>query len=242
MAVAFDPRYNICIFGSESEALSVKVDEGGNWLTELINLDIDGEVMRLGAAHPLQGGSFDSEEEHESARDNRKYELLKEQQALHLQTHGTSTSDLLNPNFIQESVAGIYLPPTHTASYGIHLHSGIELKSYSLTTSSESTQNALASRCVHIRYSPVRAELSTDLIGDDLKVLPRVLATIDRAWASPRSLDTLTGATLAERLTRALTSRKQNERHKIDLIIGGAEVSLWMAEQFASDLRCLFYA
>jgi hypothetical protein len=48
MSISFDPEKPIVLFGSEAEAVAVPVDMQGRWLTERIDLDSHGEIMRVG--------------------------------------------------------------------------------------------------------------------------------------------------------------------------------------------------
>ena len=60
MSLAFDPDLPIVLFGSEAEAVAVPVDESGRWLSERIDLDSNGEIMRIGPGRPLHEGTFSS--------------------------------------------------------------------------------------------------------------------------------------------------------------------------------------
>lgn len=60
------------------------------------------------------------------------------------------------------------------------------------------------------------------------------------AWSNPQSIERLSGQSLAEAVIKSMQLRVQNNQDLTDLIIGGIEVSLWMAEQWAADLRRVF--
>jgi hypothetical protein len=60
------------------------------------------------------------------------------------------------------------------------------------------------------------------------------------AWSNPHSIERLTGQAFAEALIKSMQVRVQNDQDVTDLVIGGVEVSLWMAEQWAADLRRVF--
>ena len=68
------------------------------------------------------------------------------------------------------------------------LQCGMEIRSYSLTSHSEYTKAELLSRCVTIVSAPIPYNPKADLVLNDLKVTPAVIAAIDRAWSSPTSL------------------------------------------------------
>ena len=65
---------------------------------------------------------------------------------------------------------------------------GMEIRSYSLSSHSEYTKTELLSRCVKILSAPIPYNPKVDLVLNDLKVTPAVIAAIDRAWSSPTSL------------------------------------------------------
>jgi hypothetical protein len=78
------------------------------------------------------------------------------------------------------------------------------------------------------------------LVKEDLRVVPAVLSAIDKAWAAPQSIERITGQSLADCLVGCMLRRMEKNLDTIDLLIGGVEVSLWMAEQWAADLRTVF--
>ena len=53
MSVAFDEDRNLCLTGSEAEAVNVAVDASGGWLTHRIDLDSHGEILRVGSPRLL---------------------------------------------------------------------------------------------------------------------------------------------------------------------------------------------
>lgn len=53
MSVAFDEDRNICLTGSEAEAVNVAVDTNGGWLKHRIDLDSKGEILRVGSPRLL---------------------------------------------------------------------------------------------------------------------------------------------------------------------------------------------
>jgi hypothetical protein len=68
------------------------------------------------------------------------------------------------------------------------LESGMEIRSYSLSSSSECSTADLLGRSVSILSAPIPYDPSVDLVAADLRVTPAVVAAIDRAWATPHSI------------------------------------------------------
>ena len=120
------------------------------------------------------------------------------------------------------------------------LECGLEIRSYSLSSSTEYTQAELTSRCVTILTAPLPYDPTVDLVAADLKVTPAVVAAIDRVWASPISIERISAASLGACLVQNMQKRLLNNEDTTDLLIGGIEASLWIAEQWAADLRTIF--
>ncbi|KXZ56995.1 hypothetical protein GPECTOR_1g9 [Gonium pectorale] len=83
-----------------------------------------------------------------------------------------------------------------------------------------------------------------DYVADDLADVPRVLARIRDSWTDPLSLNRQTGedffAMLDKLVQFALSTPAAAERPGIDLLVTGVESSLWLAEQWAGDLKLVF--
>ena len=60
------------------------------------------------------------------------------------------------------------------------------------------------------------------------------------AWKSENSVEKIVGNEFARLLIDCMRNRMQTKTDSTDLIIGGVEASLWVAEQFAADLRTIF--
>jgi len=58
MSISYDPKYPLCLFASEAAAVAVQVDKNGRWLTNRLDLDSKGEIIRLGKERALDDGSF----------------------------------------------------------------------------------------------------------------------------------------------------------------------------------------
>ena len=60
------------------------------------------------------------------------------------------------------------------------------------------------------------------------------------AWKSDESVEKKVGDEFARLMIRCMRKRMSSKTDSTDLIIGGVEASLWVAEQFAADLRLIF--
>ena len=91
---------------------------------------------------------------------------------------------------------------------------------------------------------PLREE-SKDIILSDIQDIPRVCKAIQDEWHSDRaatSLNRLTAYNLSRCLRDRLDAHVAGTVHSlaIDILLTGCEVSLWLAEQMASDLQKAF--
>ncbi|RYH31978.1 hypothetical protein EON65_01560 [archaeon] len=211
MSFAFDPMQPIVLFASEAEALAVPVYKSGRWLPERIDLDSHGEIVRLGEARYLQEGSYADGKKKKKSKSKKLPEDEQQQVAL---------KKAKRPFIL--------------------LDCGVEIRSYSLVTCMESTMESLISRSVTITSAPIPYDPNVDLVAEDLRITPAVLSAIDRAWSNAASMERQAGEALATCLVNAMYRRATNPKDTIDLLIGGVEVSLWLAEQFAADLRRIF--
>lgn len=92
-----------------------------------------------------------------------------------------------------------------------------------------------------ITSSPKPYDPSIDLVANDLRDIPRVLHSINEAWADPSSPNFISGRCLAKSLVECIKAKHlSGDDNCTDILIGGIEASLWVAEQFATDLRSLF--
>ncbi len=92
-------------------------------------------------------------------------------------------------------------------------------------------------------------ETSRDPILQDLHDIPKVCEGILDDWRNVKnigmfSLNRLTAVNLGrrvkERLERYVSGTIQGNNGKVDILLTGCEVSLWLGEQFASDLQKAF--
>ena len=234
MSLAFDATLPIILFGSEATALSISVTSSGHWLTSRVDLDSQGEVMRLGRPRHLLEGTF----------------------------FGTDTGKGKGTG-----VMSTYADSRRSSA--LLLLSGIEVRSYSLVRATEATRQELLARVIPIMSVPVPSTLGADLVATDLKAIPRVIQIIDQSWAgidtgifgsgsgtcarrssttriaaaasSAASSEARTAKAFGAALLESLKHRNKFGLHgMLDLIITGVEVSLWMGEQFAADVRMIF--
>jgi hypothetical protein len=91
-----------------------------------------------------------------------------------------------------------------------------------------------------VKELPITA---TDSILFDIQDIPRACKSIQEDWADG-GLNRFTGWTLRQRLKRRLNDRISGKipshAGTVDILVTGCEVSLWLAEQFASDLQRAF--
>merc|ERR1711862_1086614 len=87
-----------------------------------------------------------------------------------------------------------------------------------------------------------------DLVLQDIQDIPKVCQAIQDDWRNVHkqvfSLNRLSAWNLARCVRRRLDLRINESFHSqlecIDILLSGCEVSLWLAEQFASDLAKSF--
>ena len=87
--------------------------------------------------------------------------------------------------------------------------------------------------------------VALDPVLSDVQDIPRVCQAIQDDWHSDRvatSLNRLTAYNLSRCLRERLEGRINGnlDAYAVDVLLTGCEVSLWLAEQFASDLRKAF--
>jgi hypothetical protein len=210
MAISYDPQRPIVLFASEAEALAVPVYKSGKWLPERIDLDSKGEIFRLGEPRALVEGNFAH-----GIRETAKA-VIK----------GKSRREA-------EEKLKAKLPY-------LLLDCGVEIRCYSLVNHTETAMSLLLKRSVTIPRAAVPYDPKVDLVAQDIKDIPAVLSSIDNAWSNSKSRERVAGQSLAENLVKSMQRRMSNQKDTTDLIIGGVEVSLWLGEQLAADLRRIF--
>jgi hypothetical protein len=237
MSISFHPFKPICLFASEAEALAVPIDSSGDWLPERIDLDSHGEIFRIGEPRCLLEGVFLGQHADYTASVQQLRELLFDQDIV--KRFGAI-------RIPQNIAANGVIPQSHqerlcaSSVYALEMRSGVEIRSYSLVSCGERSLANLLSRSVRIMAAPVPYDPRVDLVANDLAVTPAVLATIDRVWTKDSSLESLAARSLAAHLVHCMRRRIAFNADTTDLLIAGVEISLWVAEQWAADLRSYF--
>ena len=124
-----------------------------------------------------------------------------------------------------------------------------EGKTLRLTSHIEGKDNAVLDsplrRLLQLDGSPFVAPLpltTPDPVGQDIRDLPATLAKIQADWDQPTdSLNRMSAWTYTYLLRERMKAQDGNTHDgSIDLLITGCEVSLWIGEQFASDIHRVF--
>lgn len=160
MSVAYDPKYPICLFASEAAAVAVQVDKNGQPLTNRLDLDSKGEVIRIGKERSLdEGCCFGTNENSNSVT---------------FRTHLPSGIEIC----LDEGSCFGRNDSNNYATLRLCLPSGIEIRSYSLVSCSESPVEDLIRRVVRIESSAPLCDATVDLVSKDLKDIPSLLQYI----------------------------------------------------------------
>ena len=115
----------------------------------------------------------------------------------------------------------------------------------------KTTNTVLRSRMTMLTNNPFVPPLPpsfNDPIQQDLRDVPLVCKKIQDDWNNKHdkmfSLNRLTalnlGRCIKERIEACANGKYQNNPNRIDILCTGCEVSLWLAEQFASDIQKAF--
>mmetsp|Transcript_84638 Transcript_84638/g.137201 ORF Transcript_84638/g.137201 Transcript_84638/m.137201 type:complete len:1524 (+) Transcript_84638:3-4574(+) len=88
-----------------------------------------------------------------------------------------------------------------------------------------------------------------DVVEKDMRDIPSILGTIRKEWDEKTSQNSMTSHALYGLLRDLILARNAvpkiadfHDRLEVDVLITGCEASLWIGEQFASDLQNLFPA
>jgi hypothetical protein len=231
MSMSYHPYRPLVLFASEAEALAVPIDTAGNWLPERIDLDSRGEIMRIGTPRALCEGQFfpNTRKSFEDAALNSFNRLRKDEKISQRfgRVHLVSTSNLNKGN------DSIYISP-------LLLQCDVEIQSYKLDPSCTCLAVTLLDRSIPILSAPIPYDPLVDLVATDLAVIPATISTINRVWSTKNSIESRSGRVLSRRLINCMKRRLAYNLDTTDLLIGGIEVSLWIAEQFAADMRSIF--
>ena len=128
--------------------------------------------------------------------------------------------------------------------YGENLSQALHIVSYVENKDNSKLPSPLR-RLLQLDGSPFVTPLPpsvSDPVGRDLKDLPNVLAKIQSEWDNPTdSLNRMSAWTFTHLLRKRMKAHDDDTHDgSVDLLISGCEVSLWVGEQFATDLHRVF--
>ena len=108
---------------------------------------------------------------------------------------------------------------------------------------SNTTHIPLGSRVVYLEgneYIRALPDDSPDPVLNDIRDIPRICQAIQDNWKSP-DMNRFSAWSLMQKIKRRLNDRIQGRVpthcNSVDILLTGCETSLWLAEQFATDLR-----
>jgi hypothetical protein len=102
----------------------------------------------------------------------------------------------------------------------------------------------------YVSFSNINLTPGHDSVAADIADIPRLLHTIAHDWADPASFNRRAAAAFAAELRRIAEERRRRAAsltpggddawgQELDVLLVGVEVSLWLAEQFAADLKTM---
>ncbi|KAK3270697.1 hypothetical protein CYMTET_20918 [Cymbomonas tetramitiformis] len=110
--------------------------------------------------------------------------------------------------------------------------------------SASELMSTLRERQVPLHDNPLVLNLPEtvkDPVGKDIADIPRVLHLIQAEWAEGAGMNRVTAYNFYRDLRQVLKNKasagEEHDPRRLDLLITGCEVSLWVAEQFAADLK-----
>jgi hypothetical protein len=166
MSISYDPSYPIALFASEAEALAVPIWKSGKWLSTRFDLDSKGEIIRIGERRSLIDGQFGGGLH--KKKETRHSMSSSTPSSLHQHNRSKKYDSLIQ----EENEKQMKLP-------FLHLDCGIEIRSYSLITCQELSAEAIINRSFPITAAPIPYNPKVDLVANDLRVIPAVVAAID---------------------------------------------------------------
>ena len=127
---------------------------------------------------------------------------------------------------------------------------GLHLTSFRFATRHEEAPEMLRRRLVPLRGNPLVQPLPAltgaaigDPVGADIAAIPQVLRRVRAEWQHADSLNRQSATAFARMLLEKMALNAQpsdqaaHERRDVDLLLVGVETSLWLAEQWASDVE-----
>ena len=216
MSVAFYPRLSLLCFGSESAAtkagLGMDGDGNGGLGSSFLDMSSHGTEF-------LDGFRFDLDD------------VNGEVMLLSWDTNPTPPS---------------LMPRSRTATEVMRFGNGGVLRAKTFIEGRHLTRLPFDKRVLRLGGNPFVEPLPKmglrDPVGDDISAIPNVIKRIQEDWNEPsESLNRVTTFTMKKLLTKRLLNHEKDQHDgSVDLLITGCEVSLWIGEQFASDLHNAF--
>ena len=120
------------------------------------------------------------------------------------------------------------------------------VRAYTFITGRNGSKLPLFKRVLRLGGNPFVEPLPKlglkDAVGSDIADIPRIIKKIQDDWNEPSSsLNRLTVFTLFSKIKKRLMQHEDGTHDgSVDLLVTGCEVSLWIGEQFASDLHNAF--
>lgn len=225
MSLAFDPLSPIVLFGSEATALTVSVTAAGQWLTSRVDLESQGEVVRVGRPRDLTEGAFAGRSGQGSSSSRSGKDESTGGGALQLPS-GIEIRMYSIPAGLECSRDAILARVKPVVSVPVPATLGADLVAQDL-------------------QAIPRVIEAIDQAWADADLGQGVAAAASQASSGPAapspSSEARTASALAAALLSSLAHRRATASHAtLDLVISGVEVSLWAGEQFAADLKIIF--
>jgi hypothetical protein len=256
MSVAFYPRLGLFTFGSESSATKAGLGKSiaggaeaanekllGHEFIDGFRFDLDdvnGEVMLLRWGADSVGKELDA-----SKQDPGRKAYATEDLEAGEGPKGPSIEDV--PALMLSQFQSGRESTSYSAQVMRFGPNGVgALRAYTFIDGNNGSKLPLLKRVLRLGGNPFVEPLPKmglkDPVGDDIAAIPKVLRRIQDDWNEPsESLNRLTCFTLLARIKKRLLQHESGEHDgSVDLLITGCEVSLWIGEQFASDLHNAF--
>ncbi|KAJ1627773.1 hypothetical protein T492DRAFT_1120330 [Pavlovales sp. CCMP2436] len=256
MHVAYSQERPLVLFGSEAAAIGVGVTVDG------APLELTLALARIGPAAVLFDGAYTFLHSRDGKRRRKAAAALIAQSlsrspssltpaALPPGGGGPRTSSFVAVQRLQHPLAYRDVVSGAPALSVLQLTDGLQLRAYSLVHHAE---GAMRSPSAFARPSP-KPRRVLDLVATDLAETPAALRAVEESWGVRRELyahpmprneasephsNLAPAHALAQHLLPLMQQRMVQRLERPDLLIAGVESSLWVAEQFASDLRSLF--
>ena len=234
MSVAFYPRLGCFTFGSESSATKAGLGKSDFSSADEANKELLGEAF-------LDGFRFDLDDV------NGEVMLLRwgkdsTGQELDASKHGKM--DDCPPLELTPRKLKTKSYRAQVMRFGPNGESAV--RAYTFIDGTNGTKLPLLKRVLRLGGNPFVEPLPKlgikDPVGADIAEIPAVLRRIQDDWNEPSSsLNRLTAFTFCNKIKQRLLMHYDGTHDgSVDLLITGCEVSLWIGEQFGSDLHNAF--